>query len=194
MYLWGTFSHASFDKIVMLSKPWHRTRVTKDMRADTDWWWIHYLHVFNGLTPMVECRPAAPVCIDACNSGTGAYYDGECLLPPWSAWPEAASLHINFKEVFSLEPAVTCWSPRWQNKKIFVHTDIQAAAAIINKTMCKNKIVMQSLRRIFCCSAVYNVLLHCTSCLLPRNIQCGCRLGVTPGRARSHDQVKQCFK
>ena len=147
------------DKITTLSKPWHRTRVTKDMRADADWW-IHYLNVFNGLTPMVESRPAAPLCIDACNSGTGAYYNGECLYTPWSAWPGTASLHINYKEVLSLEPAVKYWAPLWKNKKIFVHTDNQAAAGIINKAMAKDKFVMNSLRHIFWYSAIYNFRLR----------------------------------
>ena len=147
------------EKITTLSKPWHRTRVTKDMKADADWW-LHYLNVFNGLTPMVECRPAAPVCIDACNSASGAFYNGQCLYTPWSSWPGTASLHINYKEVLSLEPAVKYWAPLWKNKKIFVHTDNQAAAAIINKAMSKNKFVMDSLRRIFWHSAIYNFRLR----------------------------------
>ena len=149
------FMRRLIDRMVTLRKPWHRSRVTTAMKADLDWW-INYMNDFNGLVPMVDCRPAAPVCIDSCNIGAGAFYNGECLYTPWSAWQDAAPLHINMKEVLALEPAVVKWAPHWQNQKIFVHTDNQTAAAIINKAMTKDPVVMASLRRIFWMSAKFN--------------------------------------
>ena len=88
--------------------------------------------------------------------GAGAYYNGVCLCNPWSAWHGASALHINMKEVLALEPAVTCWAPLWVNKKNFVHTDNVTAASVINKAMSKNPFIMNSLRRIFWLSTVYN--------------------------------------
>ena len=79
------------------------------------------MHSFNGNTKMVENCPAEPVCIDACSEAAGAYYNGECLYTKWkSVMPWADSLHINFKEVLALEPAVHQWAPYWCNKKVYI--------------------------------------------------------------------------
>ena len=82
---------------------------------------------------------------------------GHWVYTPWEwAGPEFSSLHINYKEVLALEPAASLWAPLWANKKIFIHTDNQAAMAMINKGSCKNPLVMQSLRRVFWLSVQYN--------------------------------------
>ena len=48
-----------------------------------------------------------PVCIDACTEAAGAYFQGEWVYTPWiKACPSVYHLHINFKEVLALEPAV----------------------------------------------------------------------------------------
>ena len=144
------------DKINSLKRPWHRARVTSGMKADLDWW-LRFMDHFNGKTKMVDNRPAAPVCTDACNVAAGAYYMGQCLYTPWdSCLPKARNLHINYKEVLALEPAVKRWAPLWANKKIFVHIDNQAAVSIVNKGSSRDPIVMDSLRNIFWMSAVYN--------------------------------------
>ena len=92
-----------------------------------------------------------------CSEAAGAYYNGECLYTKWkSVMPWADSLHINFKEVLALEPAVHQWAPYWCNKKVFVHCDNQAAVSIINKGSCNNSVVMNSLRTVFWLSVMYN--------------------------------------
>ena len=112
---------------------------------------------FNRKTKMVDNRPAAPVCTDACNVAAGAYYMEQCLYTPWdSCLPKARNLHINYKEVLALEPALKRWAPLWANKKIFIHIDNQAAVSIVNKGSSWDPIVMDSLRNIFWMSAVYN--------------------------------------
>ena len=65
-------------------------------------------------------------------------------------------LHINYKEVMALEPAVAAWGYLWRNRKVYVHCDNQAAVAIINKGTCRNDLVMDSLRRIYWASAIGN--------------------------------------
>jgi hypothetical protein len=153
------FVRRLIDRMAKLKKPWHRTWITREMKNDVDWW-LNFLETFNGTMPMVDIRPAAPVCIDACNVGAGGYFMGLCVYTPWKAWPEAASLHINMKEVLALEPAAHQWAHLWRNKKIYVHTDNQAAAGIINKCMSKDPIVMDSLRRIYWLSVTYNFRLR----------------------------------
>ena len=53
---------------IQLQRPWYRTRVTRAMRADI---WLDLLHVFNGLTPMVEARraPAHPYTLNGVHMG-----------------------------------------------------------------------------------------------------------------------------
>ena len=53
-------------------------------------------------------------------------------------------------------PAVMRWAPLWTNKKVFIHSDNQAACSIINRGSCKNSVVMDSLRHVFWLSAVFN--------------------------------------
>ena len=144
------------DRIMSLEKPWYRTRVTLEMKKDIEWW-LTFMNAFNGKTAMVDNRPCAPVTIDACNDGAGGFYGGECVYTNWRRdWPNVNDLHINFKEVLALEPAVLHWGPLWSNKKIFIHSDNQAAVGIINKGSCRDPRVMASLRRIFWHSAVHN--------------------------------------
>jgi hypothetical protein len=144
------------DRITTLRCPWHRSRVTREMTLDINWW-LDFLHAFNGSMPLVDARPATPISIDACTEAAGAFNCGDWVYTSFTTqWPQAAPLHINFKEVLALEPAATRWAHLWGGKKVFVHSDNQAAVAIINKGSCKNSFVMQSLRRVFWLSAVFN--------------------------------------
>ena len=140
-----------------LRKPWHRTLVTRDMKLDL-LWWLSFMRTFNGTMPMVDCRPATPVSIDACKLAGGAFYHGDFVHTPWTK--ELLSLPINYLEVLALEPAVVRWAPLWRNKKVYIHCDNVTACSIINKGSCKNSQVMDSLRRVFWYSAVFNFRLR----------------------------------
>lgn len=144
-----------FDAVIPLKSPWHRTRVTMDIRRDINWW-IQFLGVFNGTAEMLDSRPVTPVCIDACPVAAGGAYDSEFIYTPWDWWPGSSDLHINYKETLALEPAVALWAHTWRNKKVYVRCDNQAAVGIINKGSCRHPFVMESLRRVFWYSAVYN--------------------------------------
>lgn len=151
------------DAICGLRCPWHRTRLTRAMKADIEWW-LCFLPTFNGCTPMVENRPSAPVSIDACNTAGGAFYLGACLYTPWDK-KTRDTVCTNYKEVLALEPAALHFAPLWRNKKVYVHSDNQAAVAIINKGSSKDPLVMDSLRRVFWLSATFNFRLH--ACFYP---------------------------
>ena len=147
------------DSIQGLKMPGHRRRVTREMRKDIIWW-LQFLSVFNGSQQMIDTQPTTSVCTDACNTAAGAFHQGQFIYTPWSWWPEMANLHINFKEIVALEPAVALWAPFWSNKTVYIHCDNQTAVRIINKGSCKNVSVMDSLRRIFWWSAIYNFKIH----------------------------------
>ena len=148
------------DRIKDLRLPSHRTRVTRDMREDMAWW-LNFMQGFNGLTGMVDNRPATPVTIDACPVAAGAHYLGHVVYTPWqTTWPAAQPLHINHKEILALETAAVAWAPLWANKKVFIHCDNTCAVHTINKGRSKNPIVMSSLRRVFWLSAMFNFRLR----------------------------------
>ena len=141
------------DRSNTLQKPWHRSLVTIDMKKDIIWW-LDFMRTFNGIMPMINCRPATPIAIDSCKLAAGAFYHGDFVYTPWS--PEIATLPINYLEVLALEPAIRRWAPALCNKKVYVHCDNMVTCSIINKGSSKNTIVMDSLRRVFWLSAIFN--------------------------------------
>lgn len=144
------------DKVSLLKKPFHRTRITRDMQADIQWW-LQYLDIFNNSMPMVESRPCLSISTDSSNKAAGCYFNGSWIYTPWKeAWPSAANLHINHLECLAFETAIATWAPLFANHRVFIHCDNTCAVATLNKGMSKNPIVMASLRRIFWLSAVYN--------------------------------------
>lgn len=142
-----------FDRANTLKHAWHRTKVTQDMKEDIVWW-LRFLDIFNGTMPMMDGRPGTSISIDACKVAAGAFFNGDFVYTPWSR--KTANMPINYLEVLALEPAVMQWAPYFANKKVFVHSDNLAACAIINKGSCKDACVMNSLRRVFWLSAIFN--------------------------------------
>ena len=53
------------DRINTLDKPWHRSRATRSMILDINWW-LGLMSQMNGRTYMVDPRPLTPVYLDAC--------------------------------------------------------------------------------------------------------------------------------
>ena len=148
------------DRINRLQGPRHRTRITIEMKKDLAWW-IAFARIFNGSVPMLDYRNHLSVSIDACSEGAGGFSGGDCYHLDWKDWPGAYEQHINYKEVLALEPALTLWAPSWANHVVDIYSDNQAAVAIINRGSCRdNPFVMDSLRRVFWLSAVYNIKLH----------------------------------
>ena len=147
------------DRIKPLKGPAHRTRITTEARKDL-LWWIHFAKHFNGALPITESRPICSVSIDSCDHAAGGFYNGAWFHFPWIDWPGARSQPINYKEVLALEPAAWLWGPLWANKQVFVHSDNIAAVHLINKGTSKDPFVMDSLRRIFWLSAIWNFKLR----------------------------------
>ena len=155
--IYGGRSHMRrlIDRCNTLRKPWHRTIVTVEMKKDIQWW-INFMRVFNGKTTIVEKRQSTSVSIDSCKVAGGAFYHGDFVYAPWTY----KTSPINYLEVLALEPAAMRWAPYWANKKVYVHCDNLTACALINKLSCRNSIVMESLRRVFWLSAIYNFRLQ----------------------------------
>ena len=138
-----------------LKRASHRTRITQEIRLDIQWWMM-VAKAYNGRSPILDSNPIAPVCIDACLQGGGGYHAGEWFSLAFADWPGTSSLSINYKEVLSLLPATHIWERHWENKRVYVYSDNQAAVAIINRGAAKNPMVMQHLRNIYWSSVKHN--------------------------------------
>ena len=53
------FLRRLLDSMLLLKKPWHRTRLTAAMKADITWW-LDYIDIFNGTVQLVDNRPTTP--------------------------------------------------------------------------------------------------------------------------------------
>lgn len=149
------FLQRIYDEIANLRKPWHRCRVTREVKADVDWW-LRFLSTFNGTMEMVDSRPLTPIYTDACPVACGGVFRNEFVYLPFASWPEAEPLSINMKETLAVEVALRHWAPHLRNKKVLLHVDNQSAVYILNKGASKDKVVMESLRRLFWLSSTYN--------------------------------------
>ena len=147
------------DLITPLRAPCHRSRLTRVAKRDLEWW-IRFLSTFNGTMPILDHRPLIPVCLDACPVAGGGYFAGDWFHVPWAEWPGADGLHINYKEVLTLEPAARLWAHWWANHRVTIHSDNQAAVGIINRGTAKDPFIMAALRRVFWLSAIYNFRLR----------------------------------
>ena len=143
------------DRINCLKAPHHRTRITEGIRADLIWW-IDNVRVFNGYTPISDQRITTHVCIDACGVGAGGYSAGDWFNLQWADCPGTQLLHINYKEVLALAPAVDIWGSTWRGQRVYVYSDNQAAVGILNRGTAKNPFVMSVLRNIFWKSVIYD--------------------------------------
>lgn len=153
------FLRRLYDSISKLHKPWHRTRVTRAMLLDIEWW-LCFLHKFNGLMPMIDPRPLVPIFTDSSSVAAGAVFGNNFIHVPWTKWPGCEKLHINFKEMIAVEIALTHWAPYLANHTVHVHVDNTAAVGMLNKRTSRNPRAMQSLRNIFWLSTLYNFRLN----------------------------------
>jgi hypothetical protein len=135
----------------------HKVRISKDMRADLDWW-NKFLRVFNGKSLVLHAAvPTHTVVTDACDVAAGFSYNTDWGYVNWKLdLPQAVDLHINYKETMAIILAVFRWAPMWRNSHVAVLSDNITAKAIINKGTCKNRVVMAFIRELNWWSAIYN--------------------------------------
>ena len=192
--LYGGRAHLRriIDRINSLQAPHHRSRLTEGVRADLIWW-INNVRAFNGHTPISDSRSNTHVCIDACGAGAGGYAAGHWFHVRWADWPGSGSLHINYKEVLALAPAVDLWGEAWRGRRIYVYSDNQAAVGILNRGTAKDPFVMAVLRNIFWKSVFYNFRIYALYYPGYRNVvaDAASRLGEAGGWGRLQEALRK---
>ena len=151
-----TFLRRILDLMNTMSRPSSRCLLTAEFKADIQWW-HEFLDSFNGRCDFLDPNPVLDVYTDACNEGLGAYYLGDWLYLNFSVdISTLANLAMPYKEALAIIFAASKWCNSWRNRHIVVHTDNQAAAAMINKGTTRNSVMMSFLRLLFWLSATYN--------------------------------------
>ena len=135
-----------------LSKPWHRTRVTQEMRADIEFW-LEYLPRFNGvceIESVSNARSQVTVFVDSSSRASGGVTEGgEFFYHPWSPSELAQLSHINFKECASFLVAARHWGSQWRGKRVHFMSDNIAACGMLRKGRTGDTGTMSSLRELF---------------------------------------------
>ena len=89
------------------------------------------------------------------HGGFAAVMGAKWFVGEWS--DEMRPLHITFKELLPIVLALEIWGPLLANHKILFLTDNAAVADIINKTSCKEKLIMKLVRRLVLAALKYNI-------------------------------------
>lgn len=129
----------------------HHVYLNTQARADLQWW-ASLLPVFNCKSLFLEefPRTSAPAYTDASTAGGGCCWQNDWLYVNWTLdFPDIYSLHINYKETFMILQAVKRWAPSWSGQRVFIKTDSEVAATIVNKGTTPCPIIMDWLRELF---------------------------------------------
>ena len=125
-------------------------------------WWSTFLETFNGRSAVLDQQPLFSVFTDGCDDAAGGSFGCDWFYFNWKQdLPEAATLHINEKEVLAVVLAAQRGAKFWVNKRIILHSDNMVTVASINKGTSRNKMIMRCIRRLFWLSATYNFHLTC---------------------------------
>ncbi len=144
-----TFLRRILNCIQRLRRPSHKAKISGALKDDIAWW-QQYMHCFNGVAAFADHLHITPILTDACIKAGGAFCNGDFKYVNWEVdLPHCSMMPINYKEAMIAVRAVIQWAPYLANRKIYVYTDNQCAAAIINKCACKNETLMIAIRQMF---------------------------------------------
>lgn len=175
-----TFLRRIFNAIASLKKQHHKVRLQGAIKGDLQWW-HHFLSVFNGVTAFIEETNVCSVSTDACLQAGGAFYNGDIHYTVWQADnPDVADLCINYLEAMAIIKAVQRWCFLFKNKLVYIYTDNQCAATLLNKCSCKSEIIMKYMREMFWTSVMYNFVIKV--CYMP-----GCLQTIPDAISRMHE-------
>ena len=135
-------------------------RLSEAFRSDLMWWHT-FLEVWNGVSMIPFGDPQlADVVVhtDASgNLGCAAWWPDGWLQYSWP--PEMVETHITPKEALPIVLACAVWGEEWNNKKIHVYCDNEAAAISLNAGSSKDTWTMHLIRCLFFIKANFGLRL-----------------------------------
>jgi hypothetical protein len=154
-----TFLRRIIDLTRGLRMPHHYVRLSNEARADA-LAWLTFLQHFNG-TSMFLADPwisseTLRLGTDASGIGYAGVFGKKWFMGLWpTSW---SNIHITAKELFPILVAMQLWSPLWRNHKIIFFCDNSAVVDIINMQSCRDKGVMDIVRKLVVIGLQCNIL------------------------------------
>lgn len=134
----------------------HKLVLTTEMLQDIQWW-FEVMPKINGYFPIRDRRPIETLVMDACNEGGGVAFAGDWAYINWQCdLPQAAGLHINYKEVLCAWVAAKRWGHLWVNRRIIMFTDSILAKGMLDKAKACDPLVVTALKELFMLSVIFN--------------------------------------
>lgn len=148
---------------MVAKQPDHFIRLSKDARADIEWW-VRHCETWNGVSMMATVNRANPDAVltsDASgNWGCGAYCGPKWFMLKWVE--PIASLHITVQELAPIVLAAAVWGAEWKGKTILALCDNSAVVSILNKGSSKNQEAMHLMRCLAFLAAKFEFCLFST--------------------------------
>lgn len=124
------------------------------MNLDKTWWWLLFLHDYNGISiiPDVDwSSPDAIIFSDACLKGIGGvnfttfeYFHSDI--------PESLrDMHISVLEMYAIYIAIQFWTSSISNKRVQLFCDNQSCVEILKRGSGRNQEMLNLARQIWYC-------------------------------------------
>ena len=151
------FLRRLIDLSTSVNKLHHHISLNSEARADISWW-IEFMPSWNGIALFQEV-PVTSIELDLFTDASKIGCGG-MLSQKWFslAWPNKFLLYdINFLELFAIYVAISTWGVVLANKQIMVFCDNLDVVTIWRSGTCKNKHIMNLMRKLFFVCASHNI-------------------------------------
>ncbi len=147
-----------------MSKLSHHISINSEARKDIEWWG-EFLPSWNGKYKILELNstPSPSINLFTDASGThcfGIYFNSRWISRKWPDW--AASLSIQWKELFPIYLSCLVWAELFHRKKLIFHCDNMAVIEIWKSKVSKCKHIMSLLWKLFYIAASNNFIVNVT--------------------------------
>ncbi|HEY9760293.1 MAG TPA: reverse transcriptase domain-containing protein [Oculatellaceae cyanobacterium] len=150
-----TFLRRMLDTLRAAPSHSRRIRLSKDFRADLEWW-RQFLPRWNGVSVLLEEEwargPDMQLYTDASAlHGYGAYYCGHWFSMRWSEEEKSTaarvrSLSMPWCELYAVVRAAATWGDKWSGKRILFHCDNETVVQSVAAGWCRDAPMMHLIR------------------------------------------------
>ena len=154
------FLRRLIDLTIGLLRPQHHTRLTKETKLDL-MVWKEFLLQFNGRSFFLENRWDQTDPLTLYTDSSGAIGFGAIFGNNWchGIWPkEWQYQNIAVLEFYPIVLSLYLWGSDMSNKCITFFTDNNALVSVINRCTCKDKLLMQFVRKMVLICLKHNIL------------------------------------
>lgn len=152
--VWGRTQLCSFYRALSsLKHAAHKVRISS-LKPDLEWW-CSVLACGQNSRHIWDMRPALCLLTDSCQTGGGAFCEGNWLYRNWRLDTRLSASHINVKELAIIRETLVAWGQSLSGHKVQVRTDNTSTMAFINKGTSKNQQIIAIIKDIaFMCSTL----------------------------------------